>query len=172
MDGTLVEGAYGILTADGTGYYEDSGMSYTEWKYAHSRVNNAHMFTQYSMAQALVDDASIEQLKAYIDEAAQTGDPNQQVLLIDAFKDYYTRQVKTCSDYPQVTYTAEESSERTPLFTDISSYIKTMKAQFITGEVDIDSGWDTYIQTLKAMGLDRLMEIEQGAYDRYAINLK
>ena len=172
VDGTLVEGPYGILSADGTGYFEDSGMSYTEWKYAHSRINNSFMYTQFSMAQALVDAASTEQLKAYIDEAAQTDDPTQQVLLIDAFKDYYTRQVKTCDDYPQVTYNADEVAERSPLFTDISSYIKTMKAQFITGEVDIDAGWDNYIQTLKSMGLDRLMEIEQGAYDRYAVNLK
>lgn len=46
-----------------------------------------------------------------------------------------------------------------------------MKAQFIIGETDIDSNWDTFINTLNGMRLQRLLEIEQQAYDRYAKNL-
>ena len=171
VDGKLVEGAYGIMTSDGTGYYEASGKSYTEWRYASSLVNNAFMLTQYSMAQAMVDAATTEELKGFLEEAAKTDDPTQHVLLIDAFKDYYTRQVKTCADYPQVTYTSDEQAERSTLLTDITTYIQTMKAQFIIGETDIESGWQTYLDTLNAMGLERLLEIEQQAYDRYAKNL-
>ena len=68
VDGKLVEGAYGIMTSDGTGYYEESGKSYTEWRYASSLVNNAFMLTQYSMAQAIVDAATTEELKAFLTE--------------------------------------------------------------------------------------------------------
>ena len=50
--------------------------------------------------------------------------------------------------------------------TDITSYIQLAKSQFIIGELDIDKDWDTYTQTLEQMGLSRLVEIEQAAYDR------
>ena len=69
--------------------------------------------------------------------------------------------------YPLTQFTAEEAEERATLHTDILNYIKTMKAQFITGELDIDANWDTYLAELDMMGLDRLMEIEQAALDRY-----
>ena len=65
-------------------------------------------------------------------------------------------------------YTAEEQSERSVLMMDIKNYIQMMKAQFIVGEVDIDTGWDSFLTNLKNMQLDRLLEIEQQAYDRYA----
>lgn len=68
--------------------------------------------------------------------------------------------------FPVLLYTEEESAERTSLYTDISLYIESMHAQFITGVTDIDSGWDEYIQTLNNMQLPRLLEIEQAAYDR------
>lgn len=69
--------------------------------------------------------------------------------------------------YPSVIFTAEETEERSTLKTDIQNYMKTMKAQFITGELDIDANWDAYLAELDKMGLDRLLEIEQAALDRY-----
>lgn len=171
VDGTRVEGPHGLVSVDGTGYYEESGLSYGEWKATYSRLPNAFTYTQYNMAQALVDSSSLEELKGFLDEAAQTEDPAQQLLLVDSFKDYYVRQVKTCDDYPQVTYTTAEAEEKAIILTDITNYLKSMKAQFITGETDIEAGWDNYLQQLNEMHLDRLMEIEQAAYDRYAKNL-
>ena len=43
-----------------------------------------------------------------------------------------------------------------------------MYTAFITGEYDIDGYWDTYVDTLKNMKVERLLEIEQAAYDRMA----
>ncbi|HJA93117.1 MAG TPA: extracellular solute-binding protein [Candidatus Eisenbergiella merdipullorum] len=69
--------------------------------------------------------------------------------------------------FPILFYTEEETSERTILVTDIRNYLETAKAQFITGEMDIDTSWDSYIEKLNEMGLERLLEIDQAAYDRY-----
>jgi putative aldouronate transport system substrate-binding protein len=63
-------------------------------------------------------------------------------------------------------YTTEEASERAILVTDISSYVEQMITQFITGEADIDATWETYVNTLEQMDLDRWVEIDQAAYDR------
>lgn len=63
-------------------------------------------------------------------------------------------------------YTKNESSERASLVTDITSYVKQMTTQFISGEADIDETWDSYVATLDQMQLDRWVEIDQMAYDR------
>lgn len=68
--------------------------------------------------------------------------------------------------FPNLVYTSEESSERATLYTDISQYLANAKAQFVTGEMDLDADWDAHVNTLNQMGLQRIMEIEQAAYDR------
>ena len=68
--------------------------------------------------------------------------------------------------FPGLIYTDEENMERTQLYTDIKLYLQTMQAQFISGQTDIETGWQPYLDQLNAMGLERLLEIEQQAYDR------
>ena len=65
-------------------------------------------------------------------------------------------------------YTDAEATERATLYTDVKTYLDTMYTAFITGEYDIDGYWDTYLDTLKNMKVERLIEIEQAAYDRMA----
>ncbi len=74
--------------------------------------------------------------------------------------------------FPGLKYTEEELTERTSLYTDISNYLKAAKADFIIGERDIDSEWEAHIATLNQMGLERFLEIEQAAYDRYLESIK
>ncbi len=69
--------------------------------------------------------------------------------------------------FPKLSYTAEEANERATLKTDLQTYLKQAKAQFITGEVDVEGGWDNFVNTVNSMGLERLLQIEQAAYDRY-----
>ena len=69
--------------------------------------------------------------------------------------------------FPGLTYTDAESTERATLFSDIGNYLLTAKAQFITGEMDIDASWDAHLEKLNQMGLERILEIDQAAYDRY-----
>ena len=69
--------------------------------------------------------------------------------------------------YPTLFYTDAETSERAIIVTDITNYFGNMVAQFVTGQLDIDAEWDNYLKKLDDMGLPRLLEIEQAAYDRY-----
>ena len=79
----------------------------------------------------------------------------------------YNRDGVTLKDtFPNLAYTLEESEERSTLRTDVRNYISQMNAEFITGQTDIDAGWDAYVETCNNMGLTRLLEIEQAAYDR------
>ena len=85
--------------------------------------------------------------------------------VIDAFK---SDDVTGVEAYPVVSYTSDEVEERGAVYKDITTYLKQARAQFITGELDLDKDWDTYVNTLNQMNLGRLLEIEQAAYDAYA----
>ncbi|MBR2038552.1 MAG: extracellular solute-binding protein [Lachnospiraceae bacterium] len=73
-----------------------------------------------------------------------------------------------------LTYTAEETEERATMYTDLINYLKTSKVSFITGEFDVndDKAWESHLSKVNDMGYERLMEIEQAAWDRMTANLK
>ena len=73
--------------------------------------------------------------------------------------------VKVSQGFPPLTF-GEDSNRRNQLSGDISTYIKTMKADFITGRKNIDENWGDFIATMERMGLNELLTIEQAAYDR------
>lgn len=68
---------------------------------------------------------------------------------------------------PTLSLTKDESVERAGLVTDIQTYAKEKTTQMITGVLDIESEWDTYMSDIASMGIDRAIEITQAAYDRY-----
>lgn len=68
--------------------------------------------------------------------------------------------------FPPVYYTVEEADEVALLKTDILSYIERKGSEWIMNG-GVDEQWDAYLAELNAMGLTRLMEINQAAYDRF-----
>ena len=67
---------------------------------------------------------------------------------------------------PTVTYTAEESDTLSALYNDIDTYSREMITKFLLGTEDI-ANWDSFTATLKGMGIDKVLEIRQAAYERY-----
>ncbi|MCL2059728.1 MAG: extracellular solute-binding protein [Oscillospiraceae bacterium] len=67
---------------------------------------------------------------------------------------------------PLISYTADESSERARILTEINTYKDPMVVKFIIGEEPI-SNFDTFVSQLERLGLDRAVEITQDAVDRY-----
>ena len=64
------------------------------------------------------------------------------------------------------TLTTEESSEYATLFNEISTYVDEMRTKFIIGTESLDN-YDTYSMMLDMMGIDRCIELQQNAVDRY-----
>ena len=67
------------------------------------------------------------------------------------------------------TMTTEETDEYTALAGDLTTYVSTELTKFITGEKNLDSDMDDFIQTLKDMGIERCVELKQASYDRYIV---
>lgn len=59
----------------------------------------------------------------------------------------------------------EEQEEYAGISTDLDTYAKSMILKFILGDEPMDN-YDEFLKTCKDMGLDRMTELYQGAYDR------
>lgn len=66
---------------------------------------------------------------------------------------------------PNMQFTEEQSVELSTYRKDINSYISTYMAEVATGKLDLEESWDNYIQTLKKMNMDRMVEIYREVYD-------
>ena len=66
-----------------------------------------------------------------------------------------------------MTMTADESAEYSALAGDLITYVSTELAKFITGEKNLEGDLDTFIQTIKDMGIQDCIDIQQATYDRY-----
>lgn len=68
--------------------------------------------------------------------------------------------------FPSLYFTIEEQEQASLILNDINTYVQQMEAKFILGEEPLDKH-DEFINRLKEMGLDKLVDIYQAAYDRY-----
>ena len=75
-------------------------------------------------------------------------------------------------NYPLVFPTVEEQDVLNTVLIDLRNYVSSMEIKFITGEVDVDTGWDEYVATLKKMGAEEVIRVKQAGYDRYAAKLE
>lgn len=75
------------------------------------------------------------------------------------------------SDYnlamPNLSYTDEEADEYAALMGDINTYLDETISKFVTGQMDVDTEYDTVVQTLKDMGAERALEINRDAHKRW-----
>ncbi|MDD2213803.1 MAG: extracellular solute-binding protein [Oscillospiraceae bacterium] len=66
--------------------------------------------------------------------------------------------------------TSEQVETRLGIITDLKTRSEELATQLILGQASLDN-WDTYIEELKALGLDQLIEIDQSRLDRYMASL-
>ncbi len=66
-----------------------------------------------------------------------------------------------------ISLTTEESSTASTILADIQTYTEESVARFITGEMDIEADWETFVSTIESLGVQTCIDIYQAAYDRY-----
>ena len=67
---------------------------------------------------------------------------------------------------PAISPTAEEAEEMATINAAVSTYVKEETTKFIMGLRDLNE-FDSYVESLKGLNIDRALEIEQAAYERY-----
>lgn len=68
---------------------------------------------------------------------------------------------------PVLNFTSEETDIYDKYLTSLNAYQDERITAFITGKEDIQTGWDTYVDTCKQLGSDEIVKIYQAAYERY-----
>ena len=68
--------------------------------------------------------------------------------------------------YPSVIATSEEKARLTSITADLNTYCNEMVQKFIIGQESLDK-FDAFVATMKAMGADEVLAIQQTQYDRY-----
>lgn len=68
--------------------------------------------------------------------------------------------------YPNVTYTLEEINEMNRYVSDIYDYVWQKQTNWLLNG-GVEQEWEAYISKLKDMGVDKLVQTYQDAYDRY-----
>lgn len=77
-----------------------------------------------------------------------------------ALKPYFPEKI-----YAEPLLDQETADRLSILWTDLDKYEKETTAKFIRGELNFDSDWDTYVETMKKIGIDEVVEIYQDVYD-------
>lgn len=67
---------------------------------------------------------------------------------------------------PPITHTLEETDEITSIQNDIDTYVNEMYYKFMVGVEPLDN-FDKYQKQLEALGIKKLLEVKQNAYERY-----
>ncbi|WP_240417247.1 extracellular solute-binding protein [Paenibacillus periandrae] len=68
--------------------------------------------------------------------------------------------------FPPATATPEESTEMAKIMTDMNTLVDEMTLKFILGNEPV-SNFDKYVEKMKSIRLDRAIEIQKNALDRY-----
>lgn len=67
---------------------------------------------------------------------------------------------------PYASLTTEESEKYASIESDLSTYADSEILAFITGAANLESDFDTFVDTMYDMGLQDLIDLKQAAYDR------
>ena len=70
-------------------------------------------------------------------------------------------------DTVNIKFTEDEQYVIENKYGEINTYINQMEAAFISGSADIETEWDTYVQTLQQMGIEEVTAVFQAGYDRF-----
>ena len=73
---------------------------------------------------------------------------------------------------PNFYYVTEENEKISSYKATINPYIQESIARFITGDMDLDTGWDSYINELNSLGMQEYISVIQSGYDRWASTAK
>ena len=89
----------------------------------------------------------------------------RQIILYKASLEHQAVAQPFESILPELYYSQAQIDELTLLKTTIYDYVNTSLVRFITGDLDVEKDWDSYIRQLKDLGVERYLEIVQEAYD-------
>lgn len=120
------------------------------WKWTSTFADNAPMYIRRSSEIEMAQDMTyaLEERKTYDDVIAKAS---------------------VSDTYPQMfmKYTDEDQNTMALTQANINNIIDNQWSLWMTGELDIESTWDSYVQSVYDAGLQQILDIRQPAFDEY-----
>ena len=120
------------------------------WKWTSTFADNGPMYIRRSSEIEMAQDMTyaLEERKVYDEVIAKAG---------------------ASDTYPQMfmKYTEEDQNTMALTQANINNVIDNQWSLWMTGELDIESTWDSYVQNVNDAGLQQILEIRQAAFDEY-----
>jgi putative aldouronate transport system substrate-binding protein len=66
---------------------------------------------------------------------------------------------------PPLYYAGDDVLMMTTMATNINTFVDESIARFIVGDISIETGWASYLSTLRGLGIDRYLQIIQTTLD-------
>lgn len=125
------------------------------WKWTSTFADNGPMYIRRASEIEMAQDMTyaLEERKTYDDIIAKAS---------------------VSDTYPQMfmKYTEEDRNTMALTQANINNIIDNQWSLWMTGEQDIDSTWDTYVESVNNAGLPQILEIRQAAFDEYLKSAK
>ena len=151
------EGESYTVNEDGTKQFTDLIQNNPEGKTPYEAICKYMTNTGFT---GIIQYAASHELEANLSENIQKVKEDSVQYALDADKSLLVRPLK---------YTVEESDAKSTKESDISSYVTEMVGKFIIGTEPLRN-YETFLETLKEMGIEDVIEIYQTAYDRQTSN--
>lgn len=120
------------------------------WKWTSTFADNAPMYIRRDCTIEMAEDMTyaLEERKVYDDVIAKAS---------------------TSDTYPQMfmKYTDEDQNTMALTQANINNVIGNQWSLWMTGQMDIESTWDSYVQSVYDAGLQQVLDIRQAAFDEY-----
>lgn len=163
----MVENEMGDMVVSYDNYWDKENYdSASAWVGQKLGMTNIFSIVQPSETLSLVKSASDEKLNDYI-----YNDSTYRCTL-DAFTEKAIREqveIRKYPDYKTTVLTGDEADAISQQVTDAQTLLDQYAAQFITGELDLETDWDAYVEQMKVFW-DQIQPIYQVAYDRMYVN--
>ncbi len=126
------------VTKNPNGYSSDA-MIRTEALINWPGIHASHMLAARHPEQSQLDSYQLQE---------QSSDPDSYVIVYTGVLNEYL-------------------DEYTDLWVDINTYINECRTKFIAGQLNLEEDFDAYRETLKSMGIERVIEIKQATLDAF-----
>lgn len=90
----------------------------------------------------------------------------RQIVLYKGSKEYEKVRQPMESVLPDLYFSESDAEEIALLKTTILDYVNESVVRFITGDLSVDNDWDSYLEELHVLDVDRYLEMMQNAYDQ------
>lgn len=137
-------------------YYDENGVP----QYTDLIVNNEDGLSATWLAAVYMDEYG------YVENYTKFDSQMTQEQL--EARELWSENVESIYDLPSaLTLTAEESETFSKNMADIASYTSESILKMLTGEMDIDTEFDSFVETIESMGLQDCIDCYQSALTRY-----